>query len=575
MTVRRFAALLGASLIVAGCGCAADVTDPVLEGASLHSIGMRWVLSPASEGAKIEVAYRGAGGDWRNAAPLFAVEPGAHKPAKGKGSVEVPDGAKLFAGSLLLLEPGKDYEVKLIAKNADGGVLKESVLKARTKTEPVAPKDSKVFHVVPGAGGGTGTAADPFKGVQAAHAHAAPDCTFLLHAGVYPALVVKKSGEPGRPLIWRGAGDGETIIDGGEQSEGRLISADNLHDVWFEDLTIRRGGKAIVGLESGAMVVRRCKMSDVEYGIYVTRNSTDAVRDWFISDNVIEGPCTWPRSKGIENPRGIQLTGEGHIVCYNRISRFADAVDTFPSDRCANIDYHNNEVSEMTDDGAELDFSERNVRCFHNRFTNIFQGVSTQPVYGGPVYIFRNALYNVVAEPFKLHNSPSGALIFQNTIVKNGEPFFIQTPKPVRNSWTRNNLFVGTTGAYAIESSAKMPGCDFDYDGLAGGPWKLFAKWNGVRYATPQEMKAKAPVYKNVIAMESAGLFASDIAIPTDAQKVYSAVDLRLRASGKPIDAGQKLPGMNDGFAGNGPDLGAYEANEPLPHYGPRAATTR
>jgi hypothetical protein len=348
-----------------------------------------------------------------------------------------------------------------------------------------------------------------------------------------------------------------------------------LHDVWFEDLTIRRGGKAIVGLDSAAMVVRRCKMTDVEYGIYVTRNSADGVRDWFISDNVIEGPCTWPRSKGIENPRGIQLTGEGHVVCYNRISKFADAIDTFPSARCANIDFHNNEISEMTDDGAELDFSERNVRCFHNRLTNVFQGISTQPVYGGPVYIFRNALYNVAAEPFKLHNSPSGALIFHNTIVKDGAPFFIQTEKPVRNSWTRNNLFVGTTGSYAIESSAKMPGCDFDYDGFAGGPWKLFAKWNGIRYATAQEMKAKAPVYKNVVTLESAGLFAGDVVNPGDAQKVYSATDLRPRSGGKAIDAGQKLPGMNDGFAGSAPDLGAYEANEPLPHYGPRPAATR
>ena len=75
-----------------------------------------------------------------------------------------------------------------------------------------------------------------------------------------------------------------------------------------------------------------------------------------------------------------------------------------------------------SDDGSELDYSERNVRCYENRFTNVYQGISTQPVYGGPVYIFRNALYNVVQEPFKMHNSPSGVLIFLNTIVKKGAP---------------------------------------------------------------------------------------------------------------------------------------------------------
>jgi hypothetical protein len=311
-------------------------------------------------------------------------------------------------------------------------------------------------------------------------------------------------------------------------------------------------------------------MTDVEYGIFVTRNAADGVRDWFISDNIIEGPCTWPRTKGIESPRGIQLTGEGHVVCYNRIRGFADAIDTFPSARCANMDFHNNEISELTDDGVELDFSERNVRCFRNRLTNVFQGISTQPVYGGPVYIFRNAIYNVVAEPFKLHNGPSGALIFHNTIVKDGMPCLIQTEKAVRNCWTRNNLFVGTTANYAFETSAKMQSCDFDYDGFAGGPWKLFLKWNGARFATPQEAKAKAPAYRNAIVLESKGLFAANVITPPDAQQVLPAVDLRLRAQTKAIDAGQPIAGMNDGFAGAAPDLGAYELNEPLPHYGPR-----
>ena len=36
------------------------------------------------------------------------------------------------------------------------------------------------------------------------------------------------------------------------------------------------------------------------------------------------------------------------------------------------------------------------------------------------------------------------------------------------------------------------------------------------------------------------------------------------------IDAGEVLPGFNDGFKGKAPDLGAYELGEELPHYGPR-----
>jgi hypothetical protein len=55
----------------------------------------------------------------------------------------------------------------------------------------------------------------------------------------------------------------------------------------------------------------------------------------------------------------------------------------------------------------------------------------------------------------------------------------------------------------------------------------------------------------------------------------YEAVDLnfRLKAGGKAVDAGVRLPNVNDGFAGRAPDLGAYEVGQPAPVYGPRTLT--
>jgi hypothetical protein len=43
-----------------------------------------------------------------------------------------------------------------------------------------------------------------------------------------------------------------------------------------------------------------------------------------------------------------------------------------------------------------------------------------------------------------------------------------------------------------------------------------------------------------------------------------------LKNGGGAIDAGQPLPGINDGFAGKAPDLGAYELGQPLSMYGPK-----
>jgi hypothetical protein len=226
----------------------------------------------------------------------------------------------------------------------------------------------------------------------------------------------------------------------------------------------------------------------------------------------------------------------------------------------------------LTDDGIETDYAQRNVRIFENRLTNVFQGISTQPIYGGPVYIFRNVMYNVCVEPFKMHNGPSGALMIHNTVVKKGIPLVLDTSKPFSNCYYRNNLFIGSgPERYAFACEAKATDCDYDYDGFAGGPWGNFLKWNGQRYPTLEAVHSKAPIEKHAIVLDAATAFASGAAVPADENTlVTTPPDLRLSSKTPALDAGQPLSGFNDGFAGKAPDLGAYEAGAPLPHYGPR-----
>ena len=61
--------------------------------------------------------------------------------------------------------------------------------------------------------------------------------------------------------------------------------------------------------------------------------------------------------------------------------------------------------------------------------------------------------------------------------------------------------------------------------------------------------------------------FAVRAAIDEDRKKARG----RSRHSpGPAIDAGILLPTINDDFTGKAPDLGAYELDRPIPHYGPR-----
>lgn len=550
---------------------------PVLDPPTLHCLGVYWIVQgDDNANARIDVSIRKQGAPaWRKAMPLFRVEKGRHRNERGESSVVVPDDAWLFAGSVLMLDPGTVYELKLALADPDGGNA-ETTLTARTMSEPAAPAGMSTCHVVPGAGGGTGSRNNPFQGLAAAQARAKPGTLFLLHAGVYPgAFAITASGAAGRPIIWRGAGDGEAIIDGqGDdvRRPERAISAVGIHDVWFENLTLRNANYAIVGHNSHDLVIRRCYLHAVDYGFTNGRNDEGSVGNVFIVDNLIEGPCTWPRTRGIENPRGIQVTGTGTVVCYNRIRGFADAIDTLPSSRCYAIDFHNNDISECTDDGAEMDYSERNTRNFCNRYTNVFQGISTQPILGGPVYIVRNVLYNVEMETFKMHNSPSGGILLHNTSVKRDFPLILSTGHKVSNFYFRNNLFIGTAASYAFINDAPMEQCDFDYDGFGGGPYVNFLKWNGVRYPTPEAVRARAPVYRHIVRVNPQTVFADGTQPPDDLTKQFvpTAHDLRLGGGSEAIDAGDLLPGINDGYAGNAPDLGAYEYGSSLPHYGPR-----
>lgn len=636
----KHASLLVSAVIAATCfGCAGNASvplgKPVLEEPTLHSLGAYWMIrGDENRNARVEVYYRPAGtASWVRGADLFRVAQGHTSQAKLAGpgqlirepELDPPPGVWLFAGSVLMLPPDRAYELRLRLIDPDGGRAEE-FLKARTIGEPVAPKPLRTLHVVPGspgaspdARGGTGAEADPFRGFGVADANARPGDLVLVHKGVYrETLLVVGCGERDKPILWRAAGDGEVVIDGRNQLRFG-IQAWLIHDVWFEGFTIRNVAVGISANDSHHVVIRRCHVTPNKYGICFNGNQTGMVSNFFVSDNVIEGSCAWPRAQGIELPGGMYLSGRGHVVCYNRVHNFADGIDLYRSKVCAAIDVHNNDISECTDDGSEMDFSERNTRNFHNRYTNVFMGVSEQPIFGGPAYIFRNVLYNVGLEAFKLHHNgtptdacnwaPSGAMIFHNTIVKKGMPSVLWSQGPVYNCVSRNNLYVGTEAEHACEFSPKMVECDFDYDGFAGmlgrassapavdarkaragrpaasapgaasrrlpvGPYVHFLNWSGVTYDTLADVKARAPVERHAVRMDSAAIFASGLLPPLDpgTQFENTAQDFRLKPSCPAVDAGAILPGLNDGFAGKAPDLGAVELGASEPHYGPRPA---
>jgi len=161
------------------------------------------------------VEYRVAGtAAWRLALPLVRVD---------------YNGYNQLTGSILFLTPGTSYEVKLTLADPDGGSAVQTI---SVSTRPIpAFVAARTFHVVPGAGGGSGSAANPFRGVPAAETVAQPGDMFLVHAGSYGGRVTfSKPGTSTGYVVWKAAGDGEALFAGIDVSASY---------VWLEGLTLR------------------------------------------------------------------------------------------------------------------------------------------------------------------------------------------------------------------------------------------------------------------------------------------------------------------------------------------------
>jgi hypothetical protein len=573
--VPLIAAALGAAPLAAQAQGKVDGVTPgavLAEPATPTSLGVRWsIVGDRNLNATIAVAYRKSGQEaWADGYPLFR----AYNDRLSPDNV-VADG-HLFSGSIVDLTPDTEYEVRLSLNDPDGGSAVRN-LKLRTAAVPRLPANLQRRVVVPLAAGqqpgGSGTQADPYRGLRAALQKAQPGDLLSLASGTYAdgPFVIGGSGTPDKPIAIQGPADGAAILDG--RGAAVLMDVSGRAHWWFDRLGFR-GAKTLIKADRASFVgVTRNRFDFTDFAFSARTAIYKESVGLYITDNTFIGVARWPRSKGIEEIYAVTVTGSGHVVAYNLMQNVADGIHNGDLGRLSASDIHNNDIEIATDDGIEIDYSDTNVRVYRNRITNAFSGISFQPIHGGPVYVFRNAMYNLQYTPFKLHNDMAGALIFHNTSVKSGIPFDISIDgETVRDVITRNNLIVGT-GSPALHSTGKMSRNDFDADGFEWAPRGAFARWNGKDYPSTTAARGSKELYsdKGAFTMGPHRTFAG-IGAPQafDRAVARAANDPRLAPASRAIDRGVRLPNFNDRFAGNGPDLGCCELGEDLPRFGPR-----
>jgi len=538
---------------------------------TIENLGFRWyVEGDNNRNAKVAVAFRKKGQtQWKNGLPMLRV----HHEVSNQQFGPYRTG-NLFAGSVLFLEPATSYEVRFTMSDPDGGAPTEpKIVTATTRAEPKVA-DGRTIE------------ATAEKGLMAAFEQAEPGDVILLRAGIYKGpFVLKKSGTADKPIVFRGATNGEAILEGqGVSSNSRIVTLNGTNHLYFERLTFRNAQMAIYAAKPGGsegLVVRGCKIHNVVYGI---NTGCENSRDWYISDNEIIGinPTWYPRPRETymsPGHTGVNVYGRGHVICYNRITRFSDSAAIYnfgpPVDdvmkHCVNIDFYNNELSWAQDDTFEADYGCHNVRFYRNRCYNAHTGMSTQPLYGGPVYMIRNELYAITSLSYKLNNYPAGIEAYNNTSCCAGQGF---CPPPIwQNGHFRNNLFMGGEG-YAMESGSPTAYSTMDYNAYRRNePGRLF-KWTS-QNGRVGRYRSIGELFK-ATQLEEHGLLADyDIFVdaePPEKGKTYEPGDhdLRLRKNVNVVDSGTTLPQITDGSAGEAPDLGCYELGQEPPHYGPR-----
>jgi hypothetical protein len=438
-----------------------------------------------------------------------------------------------------------------------------------------------------------------------------------------------QSGTAEKPIVIKAAGDGEAVFDG--DGAYNLFNVMAANHNYFEGLTIRNtdlafqaGLKRIAG--SSGLTIKRCRFENVGRAIYTDWSGS---KDYYIADNVMIGRfnpnylmgftgSTWTKLPEY-NPKlvseyAVKVYGSGHVVAHNSISNFHDGVDvaTYGNpdgtpdpirDRLpVSIDFYGNDVSNVEDNCIEADGGAHNIRIFRNRcFNHGHRALSVQPMFGGPVYFIRNVVYHAPeGGAVKFTASSAGIVVYHNTLIAPVKPMLLAAS----NVHYRNNLILGkseTLETFAVETNTNYSSSD--YNGFRPNEGAEFSfEWS----TPPLTMRANFPGEPGTLSTQQQSQFEAkyrerrrfktlkeyaqasgqdahsvevdyDVFVAVtppgpDPRTLYKPADFdfQLRPGSAAVDAGLRLPGVNDDLTGGAPDLGAYERGRPLPTYGPR-----
>jgi hypothetical protein len=340
--------------------------------------------------------------------------------------------------------------------------------------------------------------------------------------------------------------------------------------LWIEGFELRFYGRCgVCTLNASHVVIRRNKIHNLQLGIFINWNGAEHQgNDTRIESNEIYDPLVnefpWQATKG-SSMEGTAIIVRGHIgaiVRGNNIHNFFNGIYTGSSAADAlenpavafDADIYNNYIHDISDDGLEPEGACVNQRFRNNTIDRMLIGVSLAPITQGPTWVLRSTFTNFTSSPIKWASNSDGIVFYyHNTSWTNANVNAMSMITPVHNTVMRNNIFAGSRYAFEARFTGAT-GNDWNNDNwytrAASGP---HFKWENKDYNTLAQLCTATGL--ECSGHEGAPGFVNP-----------AAGDFTLLPSSPNIDRGLVIPGINDGFKGNSPDLGAYElAFDPPP----------
>ncbi|HEY9529249.1 MAG TPA: right-handed parallel beta-helix repeat-containing protein, partial [Anaerolineales bacterium] len=344
--------------------------------------------------------------------------------------------------------------------------------------------------------------------------------------------------------------------------------------IWIEGFEVRfygttTNGCGVCTLNASHVVIRNNKIHNMQLGIFINwTGGANQGNDTRIEGNEVYDPLVnewpWAAVKGsFMEGTGIIIRGRaGAIVRDNHVHNFFNGIYTGSSGALENpelafdADIYNNYIHHVSDDGLEPEGACINQRFRNNKVDRSFVGLSIAPITQGPTWVLRNAFTNITGRGIKFANNSDGkVLIYHNTgwtSTNNINGMDLITS--VHNVAMRNNTFQSTGYSFAAART-----------GSTANDWN-HNNWYTTRGSTGPHFKWENINYNTISALCTASGLECDGYENFPGFTNPTGGDFTLLSASPNIDRGVVIPGINDDFAGNAPDVGAYEfAFDPPP----------